>query len=145
MEFETSLREKNLKITPQRLAILREIKANGHIGIEEIYENIIKKDCPSISLATVYKNITALNDANILREVKAPSQKQKYELSCDRHIHVSCEKCGKLQDVYVNVQNISTECMHKTGYKLFDVSAVFIGLCPECSSKSQELKQKNQN
>lgn len=132
MEFEASLRRKNLKVTPQRIAILREIGLNGHIGVEEIYENI-KKQYPSISLATVYKNITILNEANILREIKAPNQKQKYELACDRHIHVSCEKCGKLQDVYLDVGQISQECMGKTGYTLFDVSAVFIGLCPECT------------
>lgn len=133
MGFEVNLREKKLKVTPQRIAILKAIEASGHMGVEEIYEKI-KKRYPSVSLATIYKNITTLNEANILREIKAPSQKQKYELSCDRHIHVSCEKCGKLQDVHLDVDQISQRCMNETGYKLFDVSAVFIGLCPECAS-----------
>lgn len=137
MDFEISLKEKNLKVTPQRIAILKEIQRNGHIGVDDIYENI-KKDYPSISLATVYKNITALYEVNILREIKAPAQKQRYELSYDRHLHVACEKCGKLEDIKVDVSEISSECAKATGYILHDTSAVFIGICPECSGKSKK-------
>lgn len=137
MEFEASLKAKNLKSTPQRIAILREIQKNGHIGVEDIYHNI-KKNYPCISLATVYKNVATLNEADILREIKAPTQKQKYELACDKHIHVSCEKCGKLQDVYANVDALSNECKEKTGFDLFDISAVFIGVCPQCTSKEKK-------
>ncbi|PAF52318.1 Fur family transcriptional regulator [Helicobacter sp. 13S00477-4] len=140
MNFETSLKEKNLKVTPQRIAILREIEQNGHIGVDDIYSNI-KKDYPSISLATVYKNITALYEANILREVKAPAQKQRYELSSDHHIHVACEKCGKLEDIRVDVSSISNECAKITGYTLYDTSAIFIGICPECASKTHKNKK----
>ena len=134
MSFENQLKEKKLKVTPQRMAILNEIKKNGHISIEEIYENI-KKDYPSISLATVYKNITSLYEANLLREVKAPYQKQRYELSCDRHIHVSCEKCGKLEDVHLELSSVMNECSDITQYQLHDMSVVFLGICADCRSK----------
>lgn len=134
MEFKASLKAANLKSTPQRIAILREIQQKGHISVEEIYEGI-KKHYPCISLATVYKNVATLNEADILREIKPPTQKQKYELACDKHIHVSCEKCGRLQDVYADVNALSNECKQKTGFELFDVSAVFIGICPECRTK----------
>lgn len=132
MNFELQLKTKKLKVTPQRMAILSTIHKCGHIGIEEIYEKI-KKDYPSISLATVYKNIASLHEASILREVKAPSQKQKYELACDKHIHVACEKCGKLEDVHLNVKGILNECSDATKYKLHDVNAVFIGVCSQCA------------
>ncbi|MDO7253252.1 Fur family transcriptional regulator [Helicobacter cappadocius] len=137
MDFEMSLKEKNLKVTPQRIAILREIQKNGHIAVDDIYENI-KKDYPSISLATVYKNITALYEVNILREIKAPAQKQRYELSYDHHLHVACEKCGKLEDIKVDVSEVSDKCSKMTGYILHDASAVFIGLCPECASRNKK-------
>lgn len=137
MNFEISLKEKNLKVTPQRIAILKEIEKSGHISVDDIYENI-KKDYPSISLATVYKNITALYEANILREIKPPAQKQRYELSYDHHIHVACEKCGKLEDLRIDISNISNECAKASGYQLYDASAVFIGICPECASKGKK-------
>lgn len=135
MSFESQLREKKLKVTPQRMAILNEIKRSGHIGIEELYERI-RKTYPSISLATVYKNIISLYEANLLREVKAPNQKQKYELSCDRHIHVACEKCGKLEDVYLELEDAMKRCSSIMGYDLYDVSAVFLGVCSKCLGKN---------
>ncbi len=141
MNFETRLREKKLKVTPQRMAILNEIQKNGHISIEDIYENI-KKVYPSISLATVYKNITSLYEANLLREIKAPSHKQKYELTCDRHIHVACEKCGKLEDVRVGLEEAMNLCSSATNYQLYDVSAVFLGLCAECAQNVSKREGK---
>ncbi len=71
--FEKILKQNNLKITPQRMAILKEIEKNGHISIEEIYENI-KETHPSMSLATIYKNLTSMQEARIIVEVKLPNQ-----------------------------------------------------------------------
>ncbi|MCE3037783.1 Fur family transcriptional regulator [Helicobacter anatolicus] len=133
MNFETQLKAKKLKVTPQRMAILSTIYQSGHIGIEEIYEKI-KKDYPSISLATIYKNIASLHEANILREVKVPSQKQKYELACEKHLHVACEKCGKLEDVYFDVESVLNECSNATDYKIHDMNAMFIGVCAKCAN-----------
>ncbi|MGD9595599.1 MAG: Fur family transcriptional regulator, partial [Wolinella sp.] len=79
MNFEELLKENHLKVTPQRMAILQEIYKAGHINIEDIYENI-KTLYPSMSLATIYKNLTSMQEANIVRELKVPNQKQKYEL-----------------------------------------------------------------
>ena len=130
--FTELLHNKNLKTTPQRLAILELIYENGHIGVEEIYQHI-KQFQPNISLATVYKNVATL---------KPPTQKQKYELASDKHIHVSCEQCGKLQDVHVDVGKLLRVCMSKTGYALFDVSAVFIGVCAECQQTQKHSMDK---
>ncbi len=38
--FEKYLREKHLKITPQRIAMLSQIYNNGHMSVEEIYDQI---------------------------------------------------------------------------------------------------------
>lgn len=135
MTFEMQLKEKNLKVTPQRLAILNDIKKNGHTSIEEIYENT-KRLHPSISLATIYKNIASLCEVNILREVKVPSHKQRYELACDGHIHVACEKCGKLEDVHLLFDEMMEKCSSATHYKLRNVSAVFMGVCKDCAKES---------
>ncbi|PAF43697.1 transcriptional repressor [Helicobacter sp. 11S02629-2] len=134
MNYENELKTKNLKVTPQRVAILKEIENSGHISIEDIYEKI-KKTYPSISLATVYKNINTMQDAHILRSVKAPSQKQKFELCDDKHVHVACQECGKLEDVRLDMSEAMKACAEATGYDIYDVSAIFIGTCKECKQK----------
>ncbi|TLD96785.1 transcriptional repressor [Helicobacter jaachi] len=134
MSFEQHLREKHLKITPQRIAMLNQIQHNGHMSVEEIYEQI-RHIYPSISLATIYKNVSALCEANILREIKAPKDKQKYELSSDRHLHVYCEVCGKLEDIKLDTNALEADCSHNSGYSICDISAVLIGVCPHCKAE----------
>ncbi|MGD8344817.1 MAG: transcriptional repressor, partial [Desulfobacterales bacterium] len=49
------LRDNGHKITPQRLAIVKILaKSEGHPSVEKIHVQI-KKDFPTMSLATVYK------------------------------------------------------------------------------------------
>jgi len=96
-EIKSLLEESNLKITPQRLAILKELDQKGHASIEEIYEDI-RDFFPSISLATIYKNITALKDENIISEI-CLHQKPKFEITKEPHAHFICKKCGMVEDV----------------------------------------------
>lgn len=133
MNFEKQLKSKKLKVTPQRLAILKELQENGHMSIDDIYEKI-KRIYPYVSLATVYKNMTTLYEANILREIKAPKQKQRYELRGD-HIHVMCEKCGKLEDIPISLRDLKIQSEKVSGYILYDISAILIGICSECEAK----------
>lgn len=136
MNIEEHLRNKRLKITPQRIAMLNQIQQNGHMSVEEIYEQI-RDFYPAISLATIYKNVNALCDANILREIKAPKGKQRYELSSDRHLHVYCEVCGKLEDIKLDTTELESSCSAHSGYEVSDISAVLIGICPACKDKRE--------
>ncbi len=86
-----------LKTTPQRLAILKEIERKGHANIEEIYESI-KEFFPSISLATIYKNISSLQEERILTQI-CTHHKPKFEITKEPHAHFICEKCGEVEDV----------------------------------------------
>lgn len=104
------------------------------MSVEELYEEI-RRMYPTISLATIYKNINALCEANILREIKAPNAKQKYELSSDRHLHVYCEKCGKLEDIKLDTHLLERDCSQNSGYSISDISAVLIGVCPHCRAR----------
>ena len=61
-----------LKATPQRLCILKVLDRHEHPSIEALYEGI-KEDYPSISLATVYKNLNTLLDEGVVVEVNAPN------------------------------------------------------------------------
>ena len=86
--------------------------------------------------STIYKNVNALCKANILREIKAPKDKQKYELSSDKHLHVYCEKCGRLDDIKLDTRALEQNCSASSGYTISDISAVLMGVCPDCKNAS---------
>jgi len=124
------LEETNLKVTPQRLAILKEIDTKGHASIEEIYENI-RDLFPSISLATIYKNINALKEEGIISEI-CLHQKPKYEIEKSSHAHFICKNCGKVEDIPLNeILNSDIEKKYPDSKK----ELYIYGLCKKCREK----------
>ena len=129
--YKSLLENSELKTTPQRLAILRELDTKGHASIEEIYENI-KEMFPSISLATIYKNINALKDENIISEI-CLHQKPKFEIKKDPHAHFICKKCGKVEDIPME-DILKKEVMQK--YPEAEKEFYIYGVCKECDGNS---------
>ena len=96
-DYATLLKESGLKATFQRMNILEVIEKNGHMSVEDIYEEVIKVH-PSLSLATIYKNIILMMEKSVLVEVPISGKKPKYELSKMDHIHLVCTECGNVED-----------------------------------------------
>ena len=95
--IQNLLEQTSLKKTPQRLTILKTIDKYGHIAIEDIYSEV-KSQFPSISLATVYKNINALKDEKVLSEIHPKDSKPKFEITKKPHGHFVCKRCGEVYD-----------------------------------------------
>lgn len=125
------LRFNNLKATPQRLAIIDVINNQGHITIESLYEEI-KKQFSSISLATIYKNIGMMTENKLLLEVKLPNSKSVYEIVKDSHAHLSCEICGKVQDMGIDSDKIFYEISREFNFKINNTDVVISGICKNC-------------
>jgi Fe2+ or Zn2+ uptake regulation protein len=135
MKHEHLLKQHHLKATPQRIAIIDLMQRSGHISIDDLYVAIRKKFA-SISLATLYKNIHSMMSVSLIREVKIPGYKAKYEIEKTSHAHVICKHCGELKDIPVNpsslLQNAGLDIDH---YKADDVSIVISGTCTDCQQK----------
>ncbi len=131
MDFHKKLREKGLKATPQRLLILNIIKEGGHIDIEDIY-NKLKKIIPSISIATIYKNLKLLVDKGIIKDVNISSFKQMYEVNTKEHIHLICKKCRKIYDLDFREIDIKNFIEKKIDDKIDKIEINVFFLCEKC-------------
>lgn len=98
MELIKLLKEHDLKATPQRLCVLKILQKHEHPNIDKLYEEV-KKEYPSISLATVYKNLNTLQEQGLVVEVNIPHQKAYYDIYEEPHIHLICSKCGHIKDM----------------------------------------------
>jgi len=131
MDYIELLKQNNLKATPQRLTIVESLYMKGHLNIDELYK-ILQTKFPSISLATIYKNINAMMDISFLSEVKIPKQKSVYELTKDEHSHVVCSKCNDILDIKLDTSAIVTQASKLSHYSLEKSSIVFNGICSNC-------------
>ena len=128
------LKENSLRITPQRLAVLKILASSSkHPTVEAIHEQVRKK-FPTTSLATVYKTVSVLKKMNEILELGFPDGSNRYDGKRPYpHPHMICTKCREILDPDLAILDELTEEMgEKTGYKILSHRLDFFGLCPKC-------------
>lgn len=137
-ELKENLKEKGYKLTPQRRAIVDIIidKEGQHLTAEEIYDEV-KKICPDIGLATVYRTVLLLEEVGVIYKLDLNDGCSRYELVHSdeehRHHHLVCNKCKKVFEVRDDLLEELEERIEKTyKFKILDHSVKFFGICSEC-------------
>ncbi len=125
------LRSNDLKATHQRIAILECIDKFGHINIDAIYSYICEK-YPTMSKATVYRNINELLSYDIIEEIKLPHKTKKFEIKKIPHIHLLCKKCSKVEDLFLETKPFFNSIASNSGFKVEHSFIVIDGTCKEC-------------
>ncbi len=129
------LKEHRIKVTPQRIAIVEVMEHEGHASVREIFEKIRQK-FPTLSLATVYKNINAMLESDFIRELKIVGQDAKYELASAPHAHMICTACGKVEDIMIDTETLLKEVGEASHYRIEHEMLQFFGICPTCLERS---------
>jgi Fur family ferric uptake transcriptional regulator/Fur family peroxide stress response transcriptional regulator len=130
--YITLLKENDLKATIQRTSILKSIDHAGHINIDEIYEDV-QELYPTLSLATIYKNIILMQANNVIVEVPMNGEKSKYELKKEEHMHLICQECGNIQDTKITKQ--TQEALVIENFQLNRSQINLYGVCTSCQKK----------
>lgn len=135
--FETivqKLRDNGHKITPQRLAIVKILaKSEGHPSVETIHAQITK-DFPTMSLATVYRNIVTIKALGEVLELGFPDGSNRYDgNNPNPHPHVICIKCKKIVDPDLDsLDEMKKEVALETNFKILNHRLDFFGICSDC-------------
>ncbi|MDE1160775.1 MAG: transcriptional repressor [Acidobacteriaceae bacterium] len=110
-------------------------KMHGHPSPEEVYE-IVRQTVPSISLATVYKNIHLFVDCGIFREVSLHHGTRRVELNARPHHHMVCSECKSISDIEEQELGLlPTRTKLPGGFLVERYSVDVIGLCRQCQAK----------
>ncbi len=97
--FRDLCAEHGLAVTHQRQVLFEVMKKmHGHPSPEDVYR-LMRKRIPSISIATVYKNIHLFISSGILREVSLHHGSLRLELNAHPHHHLICTVCRSITDV----------------------------------------------
>jgi Fur family transcriptional regulator, peroxide stress response regulator len=128
------LRKSNHKLTPQRLAVVKILVQNeGHPNIETIFDQL-QKDFPTMSLATVYRNVMLLKSLDEVLEISFPDGSNRYDGKKPYpHPHVICVRCKTIIDPDLDtLQDLTEEVNRLTGFKILTHRLDFFGVCSEC-------------
>jgi len=97
-EIIDKLKEKELKVTPQRIAILNAIYNLKNHPTAEMVIDYIKKSNPNIATGTVYKVLDVLAERGIIRRVKTEKDIKRYDGMTEEHHHLYCSESDRIED-----------------------------------------------
>ena len=127
------LREEGLKVTPQRIAIVRYLEDNNrHPCIEQIHRDV-SRSFPTLSLATVYNTMDTLEKIREVRPITINAERKYYEPSSVPHHHVLCGECGKVHDVhadFMGMLQIPKELADR--FHIHEADILLKGICSGC-------------
>ena len=127
------LKDKKLKITPQRLIVLKYLKEHcTHPTTDEIYSDL-KTNNPSLSKTTVYNTLELLEKNGIIQSLTISGSEHRYDLKKGMHHHFFCKKCGSIIDIDIECPNLGK--MLECGHKVEEVHGYFKGICEKCIKK----------
>lgn len=96
--IQEKLKEKGLKITPQRLAIYEAVThLRNHPTADNIIE-FIKTNHPYVAVGTVYKVLDSLVENGLLKKVKSEKDIMRYDALVEHHHHLYCNQTDRIED-----------------------------------------------
>ncbi len=131
------LRDHDVQITAQRLAVLRAIARRPHCVADEVAE-AVREDLGTISKQAVYDALGLMVERGIIRRIQPAGSPALYEDRVgDNHHHLICRACGKTVDVDCAVgQAPCLAASNTSGYKIDEAEVIYWGTCPECLAAS---------
>jgi len=126
---------RGLRITPQRDVLLRVLsETHGHPTADDLVKQV-RAVLPSVSHATVYRNVQELVQAGLVGTLKRGSGAVQFEVNPDEHHHFVCRQCGRVWDVYL--EQVGFRVSRKSPLKGFTIDRRELqlhGLCDACRS-----------
>jgi len=131
-EVRALFRAKKVPLTHQRLAVYEELAVrHDHPSAESLYESL-KKEYPSLSLATVYKTLQTLHAMGMVARVDSPTAQARYDAIVLTHHHAVCASCGKIEDLF-DPRLDALPAPKTAGFRISGHSVHFHGLCAKCA------------
>lgn len=124
-----------ITVTHQRQVLFEVMQSiPGHPSPEEVYERVQER-IPSISLATVYKNIHLFIASGLFREVSLHHGSLRVEMNDRPHHHMVCTRCKAIFDLdEEQLGDLAKPQLLPDGFIAERYSVDVLGRCASCQS-----------
>jgi Fur family peroxide stress response transcriptional regulator len=125
------LRDSNLKVTPQRVAVLEALNnLKNHPTADKIKEYVVKNH-PNIAVGTIYKTLETFVEKGLVKKVKTEKDVMRYDAILDNHHHLYCEDTERIEDFFDDeLDNMIDNYFQKKkipNFKVKDIKLQIIG------------------
>jgi Fur family transcriptional regulator, ferric uptake regulator len=131
------LRERGLRLTPQRQLILEAVHELGHSTPEQVH-TYVRERVSGVNITTVYRTLELLEELGLVNHTHLSHGSPTYHAAGGhQHVHLVCRGCGQISEVAPSVmQPVTDRLMAEKGFRV-DVGHVSLfGECADCKDSS---------
>ena len=130
------LDESHVKPSINRIKIFEYLMNNkSHPTVDEVYKSL-KGELPTLSKATVYNSFKAFLDAGIVKAINLEGQEARFDYKTEGHGHFKCEKCEKIYDFDIMLEDKVSEELK--GFSIKETEVLIKGICKDCINSSKQ-------
>ena len=136
-DWQSELRSRGYRLTPQRQLVLEAVGTLGHATPEEIAA-AVRKTASGVNISTVYRTLELLEELGLVRHTHLGHGAPTYSVATDDdHVHLVCRDCGQIDEVASEVlEDVVRRLSAERGFTV-DVGHVAVfGRCRACSASS---------
>ena len=135
-DIAARIRERGLRVTPQRLLIHRSLRElDRHVTADELLDAVSEK-LPNASLPTVYAALELFEELGAIRRVPVPGGPALFDPRVDPHQHMHCRRCGAVSDLDTRIDTErALGAARRSGFRPDAAELVVRGLCAECAAR----------
>ncbi len=132
-ELSTALRERGMRVTPQRIVLHRALRElDRHVTADELLDAVADR-LPNVSLPTIYATLDLLEELGMVRRVQRAGT-TLFDPRIDSHHHLVCTGCGSIADLDADLDTRRLErAAASLGFEPGRVEAVVHGRCASCA------------
>lgn len=127
-----------LAVTHQRQVIFETLaEMGGHPSPEAVYD-VVRVRIPSISLATVYKNLKTFEEHGLIHEVSPHHGPARFETNASPHHHLVCLRCKEILDLPAgDIGPVRLKKRVPGGFRIERYSIEILGVCGSCAKQGE--------
>ena len=120
-------------MTRQRALILELLRQERrHYTADDVF-TMAKHRMPTISLATVYNNLHALEEQGLIRRISGMDSSDRYDGVIAPHGHLYCTECARVSDIDIPDLDKSLSDAVGADYESYDLTVRHI--CSDCRAR----------
>jgi Fur family transcriptional regulator, peroxide stress response regulator len=126
------LRERGLRVTEPRVAVLGYLASTDRHPTAEEVETAVNADGPVLSRASVYNVLHSLSRVGLVAGMSVKDGPARYDAHVAPHHHLVCRSCGRVEDVAWGDFGVAERGVLPDGRAVRTLSLTLDGLCVDC-------------
>jgi len=134
MDWQSTLRAKGYRLTPQRELVLRAVERLGHATPDEVLA-AVREQSQAVNVSTVYRTLELLEELGLVRHAHITDRAPTYHSTATPdHVHLVCRGCDQITEVDAGLIQPMTSMLQGRYAFTTDVGHLTIfGTCADCS------------